>query len=81
MNDESSLDELDLALAATVTWGAQLANVLAAPDDLATRTAEKVRVALLTRSVVAAGTDLIGVGWHTLRLLLSDDPRTGQDRT
>ncbi len=81
MKDELSLDELDAALAGTATWGDQLADLFAAPDDLAARTAERVRVALLTRSVVAAGTDLIGIGWHTLRLLVSDDPRAEQDTT
>ena len=79
MNDDFetlSPEALDDALAATDTrWGADLAILLAAPEDLTTRCAEDVRAALLTRSVVATSTDLLSVGWQTIRLLLSSDPR------
>lgn len=78
MNDDFetlSPEALDEALAATdARWGADLAILLAAPDDLTARCAEDVRAALLTRSVVATGTDLLSVGWQTIRLLLSSDP-------
>ena len=80
MNDDFetlSPEALDEALAATdARWGADLAILLAAPEDLTARCAEDVRAALLTRSVVATGTDLLSVGWQTIRLLLSSDPET-----
>ncbi len=78
MNDDLdalSAEALDDALAATERrWGADLAAILRVPDDLTDRCAEEVRTALLARSVLSTGTDLLSVGWRTVRLLLAADP-------
>lgn len=83
--DRGTVHELDDALTATDhLWGDRLALILEAPIDLAQRTKEDVREALLTRSVMAAGGDLLSLGWNTMRLIFgdptpdrNDSPRTG----
>jgi len=78
MNDDLdalSAEALDDALAESDRrWGADLSAILRVPEDLTDRCAEEVRGALLARSVVATGTDLLSVGWRTVRLLLASDP-------
>jgi hypothetical protein len=81
--DALSADALDRALAAgDRRWSEQLAAILAPPTDLAERCTEEVRAALLAKSVASTGADLLAVGWHTCRLLLSPDapaPRRSPD--
>lgn len=67
-------EQLDAALAtAEAEWadelGGSLAELLAPPEGLAQRTTLGVRDALLVRSALATGLDLLGLGWHTLRYL------------
>ena len=69
-------EALDRALEQTDhLWSASLADLLSAPADLAERTAEEVRQALLDRSTVVAAGDLLSVGWNTLRILFADTER------
>ncbi len=71
--DRGTIHELDDALTATDDlWGDRLALILEAPVDLAERTKEDVREALLTRSVMAAGGDLLSLGWNTMRVIFGD---------
>ena len=57
-----------------------LDQLLLVPDDLAARTTEGVSSALLTRSVLAASVDLLGIGWFTIRHLVgSEDSPTSKE--
>lgn len=52
-----------------------LAEVLVVPEGLTSRMAADVGAALLTRSTLAIGVDLLGLGWHTLRYLTGSTER------
>ena len=67
---ESALDD---------TFRSSLAQLLSAPEGLASRTAEGVNDALLNRSTLATAVDLVTVGWHTIRLLAGDPVDQRQD--
>jgi len=67
-------DRLDAELAAAeAAWAqelsASLSELLAAPEDLVSRTTVGVRDALLVRSTLAGALDLLGLGWQTMRYL------------
>ncbi len=62
-------------------FGTELAELVEAPAGLASRTAVGVGDALLTRSTLAAALDVLGTGWHTLRLLVGEPDRTSTKET
>ena len=77
MNDALPPDELDAELAETDDVLAQsLAQLLRSPADLETRTQSRVTSSLMNRSLLGTGSDLLTVGWQTVRFLLGSDPGT-----
>jgi len=70
--DEEALDALladqDAAL------GSSLRALLEPPEDIGQRTTQVVNRALQGRSALSIGMDLFGLGFWTLRTILSDDP-------
>ncbi|MGB6057236.1 MAG: hypothetical protein WBF71_03160 [Microthrixaceae bacterium] len=68
-NDED-LAELDEAW----TLGPQLTQLFASSDQLDRDVSNQVDRRLRARSAMADVTDLLGLGWSTLRILLIDDP-------
>ncbi len=82
LESELSDENLDAELALSQAdmerhLGGTLAELFSAPHDLTSRTTAEVRDALLTRSTLAAGVDLLTLGWHTLRFLSgADEPNT-----
>lgn len=73
--DDPDEGSLEAELAATdATFGATLAELLAAPADLPGRTTREVQDSLLQRSTLATLVDLAGLGWHTTRYLLTARP-------
>lgn len=89
MNDETTPNDvgpddvaLDAELAATDdVLQRSLAQLLAPPADLETRTQDQVTNSLMSRSLLGTGADLLTVGWQTLRLLFSEPgaDQHGQD--
>lgn len=72
VDDEDTLDdELD---AHEGLLGAHLRELLAPEVDLGRQTTHHVDRTLRARSVLATGLDLLGVGWLTMRELLTDEP-------
>ncbi len=68
--------ELDRALAASEGGlGAQLRTLLDPDDQLHVRTVKDVDRALRARDTVGAALDLLGLGWWTTSVLLTDDRR------
>lgn len=79
-----ALDETDLdaELAATeLLLGDSLAQLLAPPADLETRTRRDAASTLMGRSLLGVGTDLLTVGWQTLRFLTTDPTPDPADDT
>lgn len=75
MNDEMPPDDgaIDAELAATDDiLQRSLAQLLAPPADLETRTQDQVTNSLMSRSLLGTGADLLTVGWQTLRLMFAD---------
>jgi hypothetical protein len=54
--------------------GASLRALLEPPGDIRRRTAAVVGRELRGRSAVDLGLDLLGLGWWTVRTILTDDP-------
>ncbi len=76
--------ELDAELEAELDAGDQiyrdaLASLFRVPADLRDRTRVEVEQALLSRSTLLAGVDLVGTGWRTLRFMFGPTP--GNDPT
>ena len=70
--DERDLDaELDLD---EELLGDRLRELLAPEEDLGRQTTHQVDQTLRARSVMATGMDLLGLGWLTMRELLTDEP-------
>lgn len=68
--------DVDRALAATGDdWSADLRALLAPGAGIGRRTVDSVDRTLRGRSAGGMALDLLGTGWHTLRLLLSDEPQ------
>lgn len=63
-------DELD---AHEGLLGAHLRELLAPEDDLGRQTTHQVDRTLRARSVLATGLDLLGLGWLTMRELLTEE--------
>ena len=85
MNDDDLTaltdDALDRELELTEhVLSSGLTDLLTIPDRLNERTNDEVRSALLDRSTVAAAADLLSVGWHTVRLIFSNEPPEGSPR-
>lgn len=57
-----------------------LAQLLAPPADLESRTQDHVANSLMSRSLLGTGADLLTVGWQTLRLMWSE-PEPDADET
>jgi hypothetical protein len=70
--------ELDRALADddAAALGIHLRSLLDPDTELTSRTANDVGRALRSRNTTAAALDLLGVGWWTVRALLTDDTRS-----
>lgn len=71
--------ELDAELEAELDAGDQiyrdaLASLFRVPADLRDRTHIEVEQALLSRSTLLAGVDLLGTGWRTLRFMFGPTP-------
>ncbi|HQF94017.1 MAG TPA: hypothetical protein PLS46_07640 [Microthrixaceae bacterium] len=59
-----------------------LAQLLAPPADLESRTQDHVANSLMSRSLLGTGADLLTVGWQTLRLMWSEpEPEPDADET
>lgn len=72
---EDQVADLDDELAATEgRFTGELRALLTPGAGINRRTAESVDRALRSRSTGTAALELLGVGWQTLRLFLSDDP-------
>ena len=54
--------------------GHRLRELLAPEADLGRQTTHQVDQTLRARSVMATGMDLLGLGWLTMRELLTDEP-------
>jgi hypothetical protein len=54
--------------------GASLRALLEPPGDIRRRTADVVGRELRGRSAMDLGLDLLGLGWWTVRTILTDDP-------
>jgi len=54
--------------------GHRLRELLAPEDDLFSQTTHQVDRTLRARSALAVGMDLLGLGWLTMRELLTDEP-------
>jgi len=76
-SEPASGDDLDVELAATDPGlASSLAQLLAAPADLERRTQTQVTDSLLQRSFLGTASDVLTVGWRTIRFLVSDPPAT-----
>lgn len=77
-HDVDPTPAVDEELAATEgRWSEDLRQLLTPGAGMERRTADSVDRTLRGRSVGATALDLLGVGWHTLRLLAGDDPPDG----
>lgn len=77
---ELNPQEIDAALAEPVDdVRAGLAVLLAPPEGMAERATAELKERLLEKRTIAAAFDLLALGVHTGRLLISPDPPTGED--
>lgn len=82
MTDPSPNDDLDAELAETDDLLSQsLAQLLRSPADLESRTQSRVTSSLMHRSLLGTGSDLLTVGWQTVRFLFGPDADTTNDTT
>ncbi|MGB3411374.1 MAG: hypothetical protein WBA45_09245 [Microthrixaceae bacterium] len=70
IESDEDLAELDEAW----TLGPQLAQLFASSDQLDRDVSNQVDRRLRARSAMGDVTDLLGLGWSTMRILLIEDP-------
>ena len=77
LDEHPDIDDLDDEPGSGLL-GAHLRELLAPGADLGRQTTHHVDRTLRARSALSTGLDLFGLGWHTIRTVLTDEP-TGAD--